>query len=146
MELLCSELNYFQLRCIKPEAPRVQKQSRKTLNSSEWNREITANETSWMIAASEYGMSCNRDVNHQTAQKKEKKYVLLAHSPQRYFQSARHCRVHLCSCCLKACWVSECFLSHKVRQTVAVLRQLTHTHTTGMRVLNYSRVDKTQTW
>lgn len=67
-----AQLNNFQLSCVKPEAPRVRKQRRKLLNSLESNREIAASESSWMIAASEYGMSRNRDINHQTAKKRRK--------------------------------------------------------------------------
>ncbi len=77
MELLCPDFNYFQLRRIKPEAPGVQKWRTKPLNSLELNREITANKTSWMIAASEYGMSCN----HQTAEEEKRMfYWLTVHS------------------------------------------------------------------
>lgn len=71
--------------------------------------------------------------------KKKKTSVSLAHSPQRYFQSS-HQSLCSCSCCLKACWVSECFLSHKVRQTVALLRQLTLNG--EKRGFNYSGADK----
>lgn len=94
--------------------------------------------SSWMTSASDWHLF--HKSSRTRWQKKEKQTDTSS--------LARHCHVHLCSCCLQTCWVW--MLPEPQGQTdggsVQTAHTLTHTrtHTRCTGVFNYSGVDKTQ--